>query len=307
MKSALALLISVTFSWSTYAAKPIDIQAMTVARAADASAAVLPIMVWYSVSNAEQGGGAFDSYVAGTGFLVDDQGDFITAAHVLDISAVVARPGVSNAYLTANIRQKSGDGSGMRFTVMETDKDHDLALCHIAGFKVYKPEESPTAKSARQIQQSGAPNNRDMTHPFASLGVSKDTPLVGRFVIVSGFPLGSWTPTIQLGLISAVQEIYPPGIATVAKDSHQLLQISVSANHGNSGGPVIDLSSGDVVGVILQVVPAPVQLQGRQIYDPGNFAMSGIMLAAPATWVNTLLERHQVKSMSLHVGKQVIF
>ena len=74
-----------------------------------------------------------------------------------------------------------------------------------------------------------------------------------------------------------------------------------------SGGPVIDLSSGQVVGVILQIVPAPLDIQGRQFYDAGTFAMSGIMLAAPASWIESLLARHDVKSKSMKAGKLVIW
>ena len=81
--------------------------------------------------------------------------------------------------------------------------------------------------------------------------------------------------------------MYPEApIARLPKDTSELLQVSVSANHGNSGGPVIDLNSGLVVGVILSIVPAPLAIGGQQILSPSSFDMSGIMLAAPAKWIN---------------------
>ena len=91
----------------------------------------------------------------------------------------------------------------------------------------------------------------DARHPFASLGIASNPPETGDLALVTGFPLGSWTPTVQLGLVAAVETLYPPPTPPlgVHKDSGHLLQISVSANHGNSGGPVIDLVTGKVIGV----------------------------------------------------------
>jgi S1-C subfamily serine protease len=143
-----------------------------------------------------------------------------------------------------------------------------------------------------------------MSQPFASLAIDLKPPQAGRFILVSGFPLGSWTPAIQFGLLSVTQNIYPDApIGRLPKDTGQLLQISVSANHGNSGGPVIDLSSGRVVGVLLSIVPAPLAIGGQQIWNNSNFDMSGIMLAAPAKWVTALLSRHNVESEGIREGK----
>ena len=198
--------------------------------------------------------------------------------------------------------------SQMAFTVLEIDEDHDLALCHINGFRVYSPDKSPTAKIPLSTAE-GALSHDQMSSPFASLAISKKPIPLGRLVLVSGFPLGSWTPAIQLGLVSATETRYPPEIPVsgTPKAKHEFLQISVNANHGNSGGPVIDLASGEVLGVILQLVPAPMQIQGHQILDNKTFAMSGIMLAAPAAWVDELLEKRNIHSQSTKAGKLVIW
>jgi S1-C subfamily serine protease len=112
-------------------------------------------------------------------------------------------------------------------------------------------------------------------------------------------------------MVAATRTIYPNGIqfegATIRKDRGDLLQISVSANHGNSGGPVIDLNSGQVIGVIDQFVPGPVQINGKQILDPSTFSASGIMLAAPAKWIEALLEKNHIKSEGVPAGKLVAF
>jgi S1-C subfamily serine protease len=147
------------------------------------------------------------------------------------------------------------------------------------------------------------------TEPFASLAISTAAPRAGRFVVVSGFPLGSWTPALQIGMIAATKTINPNAMygATIHKDGGELLQISISANHGNSGGPVIDLNSGQVIGVVDQVVPAPLQIGGQHILNPNTFSASGIMLAAPAKWVEALLEKNHIKSEGVPAGKLVAF
>src|SRR6266700_4286259 len=283
-----------------------DIQTLVMDVAPTASDAVIAITYWIDHGAPGQQELPVASGVVGTGFLVDAQGDFITAAHVAKIKEIGPAERRIKVRLTAIIRQRSGDGSGVPFTVVEVDEGHDLALCHIDSFRVFPPADSPTAKTqAQHLSEKGALSIEDVAHPFASLAISKSAPRVGHFVLVSGFPLGSWTPAIQFGLVSAVRTIYPPEtpVAGVPKDRGQLLQISVSANHGNSGGPVIDLSSGQVVGVILQIVPAPLAVGGQQLYDSGTFAMSGIMLAAPASWVEGLLTKHNIKSQSARTGK----
>ena len=274
------------------------------------SDAVIPIAYWIDHSSPGQQTLPVGTGVVGTGFFVNDQGDFVTAAHVAKIKKVGTSERLIKVYLRATLRQGDGSGTGQPFTVVEIDENHDLALCHIENFRVFSLADSPSAKTqAKHLSDEGALSVRDASRPFASLAISKTPPRVGRFVIVSGFPLFSWTPAIQFGLVSAVQTVYPPPnpIAGVPKDTGNLLQISVNANHGNSGGPVIDLSSGQVIGVILQIVPAPLAIQGRQFYDAGTFAMSGIMLAAPASWIESLLARHAVRSQSNKAGRLVIW
>lgn len=277
-----------------------DLQQRVISLAPSITDAVIPISAWSDTDWSKPDSVKF-AQVVGSGFIVDRNGHFVTAAHVVGtktISGVAVR-------LTATIRQKSGDGSAQSFKILEIDTDHDLALCQIDAFKVFTPSQSPTAKSIKNN-----PIPVDATHPFASLKIAKSIPLVGEFILVGGFPLGSWTPTLQFGILSAAWTIYPnPPPAPpmgVPKDSRQLLQISVSANHGNSGGPVVDLSTGEVLGVILQIVPAPLAVGGLR-YDANTFDMSGLVLAAPATWVNSLLVKNHVQSEAVRSGKLVIW
>lgn len=145
-------------------------------------------------------------------------------------------------------------------------------------------------------------------HPFASLAISAVAPRTGQVFVASGFPLGSLTPTIQLALVAATETIYPNGMSAglIHGDGRDHLHISVKGNHGNSDGPVIDLNSGQLLGVIDQLVPAPLQLGGKQILDAKTFSASGIMLASPAKWVEALLEKNHLKTEGIPAGRLVI-
>src|SRR5271169_3973543 len=130
--------------------------------------AVLPI--WYNDPN------FVNTRVVGTGFLVTPDGYFITAAHVLE----QYKP--KSAQVTAGLRQRSGDMSGLWFDVIEKDEAHDLALCRTA---------VPLAKFAEQKKNPGT------EHPTASLRLSTSQPVTGEFIAIAGFPLGSWNPAVQ--------------------------------------------------------------------------------------------------------------
>jgi len=239
----------------------------------------------------------FDTLVVGTGFLIDRQGDFITAGHVIDsLNDLKNNPKITNARLTVAIRQRDGNSGAREFTITGRDYDHDLVLCHLPGVAAVTPDKSHVPKNISATARQ----------PFASLSISPGEPKTGEFVLVSGFPLGSWTPTVQFGMVAATRVLYPSGITSPAirKDRGDLLQISVDANHGNSGGPVIDLGSGTVIGVLDQLVPAPLQI-GQQVLNPSTFSASGIMLAVPAKWVEALLEKNHIKSQAVPAGKFV--
>jgi S1-C subfamily serine protease len=285
----------------TPAQTPKDIQQLVLDQTPTAFYAALPVYAWvdHGVPGQE---GKFGAAVIGTGFVVNNQGDFITAAHVASTTEIGSGTEKLKVRLTVGLRQKKAGISGVSFKIVEIDPEHDLALCHLE-FRGVTFAETGLQKIAHP-EQPGGLTAAEMSQPFASLAIDHNAPQAGRFILVSGFPLGSWTPAIQFGLLSATETMYPDApIARLPKDTSELLQVSVSANHGNSGGPVIDIRSGRVVGVILSIVPAPLAIGGQQIWSGSSFDMSGIMLAAPAKWVNALLSRHGVKSEGIGEGK----
>jgi len=228
--------------------------------------AVLPI--WYNDVNDPS-----SARVAGSAFLVTPDGYFITAAHVLQ----QYKP--KSAQMTVGLRQRSGDTGGSWFDVVEKDEAHDLALC-----KTTPPLPNFAADKT----------NPGTERPIASFRVAATPPLLGQFIAIAGFPLGSWNPAIQLGTVAALRTVNP-NAGRVPSGQRELLQVSASGNMGNSGSPVIALDTGDVIGVIVQAQPAPLfsTLQNVPLAQS-----SGIMLAVPACWVADLQEQLTVKSVA---------
>jgi len=279
-----------------------DIQQLVLDETPTAFYAALPVYAWADNSVPGQEG-KFGAGVIGTAFVVNNQGDFITAGHVASTTEVGSGANKVKVRLTVGLRQKKAGIAGQPFRIIDLDSDHDLALCHIDYVRGMTPAETEVQKIANP-EQPGTLTADEMSQPFASLAIDQTAPQAGRFILVSGFPLGSWTPAIQFGMLSATETLFPTApIDRLPKDTGELLQISVSANHGNSGGPVIDLRSGRVVGVILSGVPAPLTIGGQQLWSNESYDMSGIVLAAPAKWVNALLSRHGVKSEGIREGR----
>ncbi|MGD0224194.1 MAG: serine protease [Terriglobia bacterium] len=167
--------------------------------------AVVPIMFWPKDFPTNPNAG-----IIGSAFLIDEDGYFLTAAHV------IANTSPESGKLTANIRQRQyGGGSGAHFTVVEADTGHDIALCHIENFAGWTKAKSP----------EGVP-----VFFTGVLSIAPTKPSVGTIIGVIGFPLGSWTPALQMGIVSATETVNPQA-GRVPAGQRPLLQIGVSAIH----------------------------------------------------------------------------
>lgn len=81
---------------------------------------------------------------------------------------------------------------------------------------------------------------------FDYISMSPEQPPAGTRVIAVGFPLGSSDAVITSGIVSR----------TFFDDDHgaHIVQTDAPLNPGNSGGPLVSLSTGEVVGVATSVV-----------------------------------------------------
>lgn len=201
----------------------------------------------------------------GTGFVVGAGNLMVTNAHVLPDAAaegpakqlmVVTRPGAEPAEPRAA-------------TLIEMDRAHDLALLRFEG-----PALPPL--------------------PLAAPGDIRE----GLSVAFTGFPLGGalgFTPVTHRGIISSITAIALPSptaqklneqaIRRLRQGSFDIYQLDGTAYPGNSGGPVMSVETGQVVGVINMVL-----VKGSK--ESALNLPSGISYAIPVRFVLDLLARN---------------
>ena len=83
----------------------------------------------------------------------------------------------------------------------------------------------------------------------ATLGDS-DKLQVGQFVVAIGSALGDFRNTVTLGVVSGLNRTLPDALD---RDVEPMIQTDAAINHGNSGGPLLDLN-GHVVGINTAVI-----------------------------------------------------
>jgi S1-C subfamily serine protease len=208
----------------------------------------------------------------GTGFVVGNGNWVVTNAHVVPDGAEVELESRLVVQVRANSSgQASQSELNMRqATVMEVDKLHDLAL----------------------LQFDGAPV------PKLSLRDS-DTVREGQSIAFMGFPIGGalgFSPVTHRGMVSSITPIALPSpssqqlnartIASLRSGSFHIFQLDATAYPGNSGGPMFDAETGQVLGVINMVF-----VKGTK--ESALTHPSGISYAIPSKFVVQLLERNR--------------
>ena len=197
----------------------------------------------------------------GTGFVVGDGRYVITNAHVLP--EVLAVEGLEKLAVFAG---QEGRPDTRLAEQVAIDLVHDLALLKIDGEAL----------------------------PPLSLGDS-DRVREGQEIVFTGFPIGTVLglyPVTHKGIVSALTPIAQP-MQSARQLSPQLIkrlnapfevfQLDATAYPGNSGSPLYDPQSGDVLGVLNMVF---VKESKESVLEKP----SGISYAIPAKYVQLLLE-----------------
>ena len=153
-------------------------------------------------------------------------------------------------------------------TLLASDRNHDLALLRVEGAPL----------------------------PALTLG---DAELVreGTSVAFIGYPIAGilgFSPVTHRGIVSSVTSIVLPAatagqlseraIARLRDGPFDIYQLDATAYPGNSGGPLFDVQTGRVVGVINMVL-----IRGTRESALTN--PTGITYAIPVRFVRELLER----------------
>lgn len=199
----------------------------------------------------------------GTGFVVGDGLWVATNAHVL--------PENVNSAQGESIAVVQADGSNAKVriaSVVDSDPRHDVALLRFQG------EPLPP------LVLGGVPGARE-----------------GQAIAFTGFPLGvvlGLNPVTHRGIISAITPISIPRsnareLSALAirqlEGRFDIFQLDATAYPGNSGSPVFDAASGDVLGIVNMVF-----VKGSK--ESALSQPSGITYAIPVSYLKAMLDQH---------------
>jgi len=204
----------------------------------------------------------------GAGFAVADGRFVVTNAHVI----TAAKLDTPNASLMLLMRISPTQLEQRQASVLDTDADHDLSLLRIDG----KPL------------------------PPIVLGDS-DKVREGQAVAFTGFPIGGalgFSPVTHRGIISSITPIALPSpvardlssktIARLREGVFDIFQLDATAYPGNSGGPLYDPESGQVIGIVNMVFVKGTK--ESMLSQP-----SGITYAIPAKFIVEMLRKHDLR------------
>lgn len=200
----------------------------------------------------------------GTGFGVGDGHTIATNAHVIP-EILDQESGTTT--LAVLYRNGSGEPQTRKAALAAKDNSHDLALLAIDG----PPLPRLTLRDSDKIRE-------------------------GLSVAFTGFPIGAalgFSPVTHRGMISAITPIALPSPTSqrlnekLAKrlriGSFNVFQLDATAYPGNSGSPVFDLDSGEVIGIINMVF-----IKGTR--ESALSQPTGISYALPANLLQELMQ-----------------
>lgn len=239
-------------------------------------ASVLPVGTFSALASPRFG-------FRGTGFVVGDGTMVVTNAHVLPDPGTVPEPQLA-VLSGASARPAAGDvpaGGGTsaatptgtsaevrRARLLHIDRQRDLAVLRIEG-----PPLPPLA--------------------LAEPGSVRE----GMELALMGFPIGGvfgFSVVTHRGILASITRIALPSpgarqldaraVAQLREGPFEVYQLDATAYPGNSGGPVLDVRSGAVVGVVNMVLV-------RGTRETALTNPTGITYAIPARFVQDLLRQ----------------
>lgn len=197
----------------------------------------------------------------GTGFAVGNGSIIVTNAHVI--------PSTLDAEhlerLAVFYRQDSNNKVVMA-RELALDKEHDLAVLKLSGIQL-PPVKLGDVSSVRE----------------------------GQLYAFTGYPIGmvlGLYPVTHRGIISAISPVVIPMLKSGQlnakllrrlKDPYDVFQLDATAYPGNSGSPLYDIDTGEVIGVINKVF---VQESKENVLSKP----SGITYAIPVDYVKILMK-----------------
>ncbi|MCX9156921.1 serine protease [Niveibacterium sp. 24ML] len=200
----------------------------------------------------------------GTGFAVGDGSLVATNSHVVPATLDAER----FEELIVFAFGEGGEPKPFRATKRGSDPTHDLALLKLEGvvLPALRLEESLRVREGQAIAFTGFPI-------VGALGLS---PATHRGIVSAITP--NVRPTAQGG------QLNPQAIKRIREGSFPVLQLDATAYPGNSGSPVFDQESGNVLAVVNMVF-----VKGSK--ESALSQPSGITYAIPAHFLKALIDQ----------------
>lgn len=223
---------------------------------ATAKASVLPVGT-YSATDSPRFG------FRGTGFVVGDGTLVATNFHVLPTGFDLE----SGPAMVVMASRQGGNAQLRKARVVATERTHDLALLKIEGAPL------PTLALAEASQAREGLSIALMGYPIG--GVFGFSPVTHRGIIAS-------ITSAALPAATA-QQLDPRAVLRLREGNVELYQLDATAYPGNSGGPVLDAQTGQVLGIVNMVWLKA----GREsaLSNP-----TGISYAIPVRYLRELLQ-----------------
>lgn len=202
----------------------------------------------------------------GTGFIVGDGLMVVTNAHVLpgDLSSADA------PVLVVQVRQATGEWQMRPVRVLGTNVARDLALLRMEG---------PAGVAMRLGNSATVREGADLAFMGFPIGGVLGFSVVTHRATVSSITAAA-LPSPSAGRLSE------QAIRGLRGGTFEIFQLDATAYPGNSGGPLFDPDTGDVVGVMNMVL-----IKGTR--ESALSQPSGISYAIPSVHVQELLDRHR--------------
>jgi S1-C subfamily serine protease len=200
----------------------------------------------------------------GTGFVVGDGTLLATNAHVLPDSATVPVP-----QLVALVGARpEGSADVRRLTLVSLDRQRDLALLRLDGAPL---------KPLTLAEPGGVREGMDLAlMGFPIGGVFGFSMVTHRGILAS-------ITTVALPMAQA-RQLDARTIAQLRDGAFEVYQLDATAYPGNSGGPVLDVATGRVIGMVNMVLV-------RSTRESALTNPTGITYAIPIRFLQDLLRQ----------------
>lgn len=202
----------------------------------------------------------------GAGFLVARGDLVVTSAHVLPSDAGA----VDEASLVVQVRTGQGEWQMRTATVLETDAARDLTLLRVAG----APGPALRIGDSRRVREGD-----DLAFMGFPIGGSLGFSHVTHRATVS-------TITSAALPSPSAERLKEQAIRSLRNGTYDIFQLDATAYPGNSGGPLFDPETGEVMGVMNMVLI-------KSTRESALSQPSGISYAIPSRYVQELVDRHR--------------